>query len=91
MPPLEEHSSQRLQGQRFELGAELIFERLVATGGTVCDPCVVDRAATTLAAVRRGCRFIGAFDDRSAIARVRARVDGDTGLPAAPAVGSRSD
>lgn len=90
LPPHEEHSSQRRQGQRFELGAELIFERLVATGGTVCDPCVVDRAATALAALRRGCHFTGAFDDRSAIAKVRARVDGDTGLPSAPAVGIRS-
>lgn len=91
LPPHEEHSLERRQGQqRFELGAELIFERLVATGGTVCDPCVVDRAATALAALKRGCHFTGAFDDRSAIAKVRAMVDGDTGLPAAPAVDNRS-
>ena len=59
---------------RNELMMRRIVERLCRPGGMVCDPVMLNRAGTALAARRRGCTFIGATEQESSLNRIRRRL-----------------
>ena len=48
-----------------DFGMELIISRFTGPGGMVCDPLLLGRKASAMAAIKRGRRFIGADDDAS--------------------------
>ena len=57
--------------QRNDAGLELITQRFARPGQVLCDPLMLSRASTALAARKLGCAFIGADREASSIARVR--------------------
>ena len=57
--------------QRNDAGLELITQRFARPGQVLCDPLMLSRASTALAARKMGCAFIGADREASSIARVR--------------------
>ena len=57
-----------------EAAMAVLLERFVRPGQTVCDPVMLDRAGTALAARRLGCTFLGASEMQSSIDRIRARM-----------------
>ena len=59
---------------RNETAMELILERFCRPGQVVCDPAMLDRAGTALAARKRGCTFVGAAEERSCRDRVHVRL-----------------
>ena len=59
---------------RNEAAMALLVERFVRPGQTVCDPIMLDRAGTALAARQLGCTFIGASEIHSSIDRIRVRL-----------------
>lgn len=75
LPPADQHPPANRWDQRLELGMKLVFARFALPGQTVCDPATVNRSATALAALERGCSFVGAFDDAGAVRAVRAAMD----------------
>ena len=58
-----------------ETAMALLVERFARSGQTVCDPVMLDRAGTALAARRRGCIFVGAEKTQSCIDRIRNRLE----------------
>ena len=58
-----------------ETAMALLVERFAKPGETVCDPVLLDRAGTALAARRRGCIFVGAEKTPSSIDRIRKRLE----------------
>ena len=58
-----------------ETAMVLLVERFAKPGQTVCDPVMLDRAGTALAARRRGCIFVGAEKTQSSIDRIRKRLE----------------
>ena len=58
-----------------ETAMSLLVERLVRPGQRVCDPIMLDRAGTALAARRHGCTFIGADKTQSCVDRIRKRLE----------------
>ena len=57
-----------------EISTELILRRLADPGMRVCDPNMLDRPHTALAAVTLGCPFIGASHDDGCVERIRKAV-----------------
>ena len=57
--------------QRNDTGLFLISQRFSRPGQVLCDPLMLGRASTVLAARKLGCAFIGADREASSIARVR--------------------
>ena len=57
-----------------ERAMDLLLERFCRPGQTVCDPIMLDRAGTALAARRLGCAFVGASERQSSIDRIRVRL-----------------
>ena len=57
-----------------EAAMAVLLKRFVRPGQTVCDPIMLDRAGTALAARRLGCTFLGASEMQSSIDRIRARM-----------------
>ena len=57
--------------QRYKAGMELIAQRFGRPGLVLCNPFMMGQAGSALAARKLGCRFIGADQNRSALARVR--------------------
>ena len=53
-----------------DLGMELIISRFTGPGDLVCDPLLLGRNASALAAVRQGRRFVGADDNASRLEAV---------------------
>ena len=69
-----------------EAAMTMVLERFVRPGQTVCDPVMLDRAGTALAARRLGCTFLGASEMQSSIDRIRvrmARAENERGDPLA--------
>ena len=66
-----------------EVAMRMIMEKLCRPGQTVCDPVMLDRAGTALAARRNGCTFIGATEQQPSRDRIRKRLE-DGGKPAFP-------
>ena len=68
---------------RNETAMGLIVEKFCRPGQTVCDPVMLDRAGTALAARRLGCAFIGATEQQSCGDRILKRLVeiGKTGCP----------
>ena len=77
-------SDEGTQGNRrgyLDLGMEPIIRRFTGPGDLVCDPLLPGRKESALAAVKQGCRFVGADDNASRLEAVvrqleRARDDG---------------
>ena len=69
--------------QRMDAGMALIAERFTRPGQVVCDPVVLDRSSTALAARKHGCTFIGAGKDKSCIDRIWRRLAQEEGAGAA--------
>ena len=64
----------------------MVLERFCRPGQTVCDPVMLDRAGTALAARRLGCTFVGVSEMQSSIDRIRvrmARAENELGDPLA--------
>ena len=77
IPPFAEGAGGDARSQRLDLGMRLIIERFTQPGQVVCDPLLLGRGDSAVAAAGLGRRFIGAWDDREFIARLRARLDGE--------------
>ena len=71
VPPREELPGELDEG---EMAMQLIVEQLVQPGQTICDPVMLDRAGTALAARRYGCIFIGAAEHAYGVVRVQRRL-----------------
>ena len=52
----------------------LIVQRLARPGPLVCDPVLLDRSSTALAARKHGCLFTGATKEQSSLDRIRHRL-----------------
>lgn len=76
VPPLAEGATGNRHSPRLGLGMELMVERFTRPGQVVCDPLLLRREDSALAAVRLGRGFIGAWEDEAFIARLRARLGG---------------
>ncbi len=75
-----------------ETAMSLLVERLVRPGQRVCDPIMLDRAGTALAARRHGCTFIGADKTQSCVDRIRKRLeDAESDSKEHPNAGSTSE
>ena len=59
---------------RLEAGMALIMERLTRPGQTVCDPLMLDRSHSAIAAWRTGRSFIGATDKEANLRLIRDRL-----------------
>ena len=57
-----------------EAAMTMVLERFCRPGQTVCDPVMLDRAGTALAARRLGCTFVGGSEMQSSIDRIRVRM-----------------
>ena len=69
-----------------EAAMAVLLERFVRPGQAVCDPIMLDRAGTALAARRLGCTFVGGSEMLSSIDRIRvrmARAENERGDPLA--------
>ena len=69
-----------------EAAMAMVLERFCRPGQTVCDPFMLDRAGTALAARRLGCTFVGGSEMQSSIDRIRvrmARAENERGDPLA--------
>ena len=77
IPPFAEGAGGDARSQRLDLGMRLIIERFTQPGQVVCDPLLLGRGDSAVAAAGLGRRFIGAWDDREFIARLQARLDGE--------------
>ena len=60
---------------RNDAAMELIVERFTRPGQVVCDPIMLDRGGTALAARKLGCNFIGAERIESCVRRIRNRLE----------------
>ena len=74
VPPLAEGTGREQFSPRLDAGMEMIIERFTRPHHTVADPVMAGRAQSALAAVKLGRSFIGAWDDRPFIDRLRARL-----------------
>ena len=79
-----------------ETAMALLVERFAKPGQTVCDPVMLDRAGTALAARRRGCIFVGSEKTQSCVDRIRKRLedaerDGEEHLHAGSSSGAGTD
>ena len=73
VPPLAEGTGREHFNPRLDAGMEMIIERFTGPHHIVADPIMAGRAQSALAAVKLGRSFIGAWDDRSSIDRLRAQ------------------
>ena len=74
-PPFTDGSDTGKQpNARLEAGMELIMERLTRPGQTVCDPLMLDRSHSAIAAWRTGRSFIGATDNEANLSLIRDRL-----------------
>ena len=74
LPPLDDASTEVRLGERHAVGARMIVRRFTVSGGLVCDPLLLGGVNNGLAAVRNGCRFVGACEDRAKFDYVRDRL-----------------
>ena len=77
IPPFAEGAGGDARSQRLDLGMRLIIERFTQPGQVVCDPLLLGRGDSAVAAARLGRRFVGAWDDSEFIARLQTRLDGE--------------
>ena len=77
IPPFAEGAGGDARSQRLDLGMRLIIEHFTQPGQVVCDPLLLGRGDSAVAAAGLGRRFIGAWDDEGFIARLQARLDGE--------------
>ena len=77
LPPAEEGAQNRRPWQLNNIGMELIVMRFARSGQVLCDPMMLGRASTALAARKLGCLFIGADREASSIARARRYLEPD--------------
>ena len=76
VPSLAEGAPGNRHSPRLGLGMEIMIKRFTRPGQVVCDPLLLRREDSALAAVRLGRGFIGAWEDEAFIARLRARLGG---------------
>ena len=57
-----------------DMAIQLVLERFCRPGQVVCDPAMLDRASTALAARKLGCNFIGGAKDQACKDRIHARL-----------------
>lgn len=67
--PVDEGTPGNRRGH-LDLGMELIISRFTAPGDLVCDPLLLGRKESALAAAKQGRRFVGADDDASRLGAV---------------------
>ena len=79
VPPFGEVTGRNRLGPRLETGFELIIEKFTRADHIVADPLLSGRVDSALAAVKLGRSFIGAWEDRNFIERLRARLGAATG------------
>ena len=69
MIPSDEGAQESRRGH-LDLGMELIISRFTRPGDLVCDPLLLGRKESALAAVKQGRNFVGADDNASRIETV---------------------
>ena len=69
----------QLQRRLFDEAMALIVERFARPGQVICNPILLHRAGTALAARKHGCYFIGADQDEVNLSRVRKALTQDEG------------
>ena len=74
VPDLQDGSAGSKFSPRLDLGMAMLVQRFTRPGQVVCDPILLDRSETALAAVEQGRDFIGAWDDQAVVQRVRDRI-----------------
>ena len=74
VPPLAGGAGREHFNSRLDAGMEMIIERFTRPHHIVADPVMAGRAHSALAAVKLGRSFVGAWEDRSFIDRLRARL-----------------
>ena len=80
LPTSDELPEEQLRRQWLDMAMALIVERFARPGQVVCDPILLGRASTALAARTHGCFFIGADKDEVNLERIKrslARDEGD--------------
>ena len=71
LPPVRDPESEVSFRERHLVGSELVVRRFAVHKGLVCDPLLLGGASNGLAAVRNGCRFVGACKDQGRFEYVR--------------------
>ena len=61
-------------GLMLDVGFSMIMERLTHPGQLVCNPLMLDKCDSAIAASRTGRRFIGATDVAGNLARMKAKL-----------------
>ena len=79
IPAPPEGGRGNVHSARLDAGMELIIGRFTMPHHVVADPILAGRYDTAVAAVRLGRSFIGAWDDRASIERMRARLAREAG------------
>ena len=74
VPDFEEGTGGNPLSPRLDPGMEMIIRRFTRPGQMVCDPILLDRTDTAMAAVGQGRDFTGAWSDQAAVDRVRERM-----------------
>ena len=72
--PSKEGSPNPGIGRLMEMATEVVLKRLAEPGQKVCDPILLDRPHTALAALKLGCPFIGASHNSGCVDRIRKAV-----------------
>ena len=79
LPTSDELPLEQLRRRLLDEAMALIVERFALPGQVVCDPILLDRASTALAARKHGCHFIGADKDDVNLGRIRRSLTRDAG------------
>ena len=74
VPPLAGGTGREQFNPRLDAGMEMIIERFTSPHHIVADPVMAGRDQSALTALKLGRPFIGAWEDRSFIDRLRARL-----------------
>ena len=69
--PTQEGNPSRSIGRLMEAATELVLKRVAEPGQRVCDPIMLDRPYTALAARTLGCTFTGASHDLGCVERIK--------------------
>ena len=74
LPPLDHDPSDSSIRRRREGGVAMVVKRFTKPEDMICDPLLVSQTMVVLAAIHRGCRFVGGCDDGRRFEYVRDRL-----------------
>ena len=71
VPPFPEGADGTRHSPRLDVGMELIIDSQTRPGQVVCDPIMLNRSDSAMAAIKLGRVFIGAWEDQASVDRLR--------------------